>query len=90
MTLSTAEPAFQEAVRSTIAALQRLASYELDPSLAKRMDDLGERKEFLDEPQHAELMALVAFAQQRTTDKLQAKVALDRWRALVPALVESN
>jgi hypothetical protein len=90
MTVSTAQPEFQEAMASCVAALRRMAGYELDPSLANRMDSLGERKEFLDPELHEELLALVAFAQQRTIEKLQAEAALARLRALFPALVGEN
>jgi hypothetical protein len=90
MNVSTAQPEFQEAMASCVTALRRVATYQLDPSLANRMDSLGERKEFLDPALHEELLALVAFAQQRTVEKLQAQVALDRLRALFPSLVTKS
>jgi hypothetical protein len=37
---------------------------------------LGERKEWLSKAEHDELMALVAFTQQRTLEKLEAEAAL--------------
>jgi hypothetical protein len=49
-----------------------MAAYELDPSLRRRMHALGERKEFLSQGEHEELLALVDFAHQRTIEKLAA------------------
>ena len=50
------------------------------------MLELGERKEFLDATEYAELMALVSFAQQRTLEKLEAEVALKRLESVYPDL----
>ncbi len=57
-------------------ALRRLADYRLDPALDQRLRDLGERKESLSAAEHEELLALVAFTQQRTLEKLEAEAAL--------------
>jgi hypothetical protein len=67
-------------------ALRRIAGYVLDPALDQRMRELGERKEFLDPSEHAELLALVAFTQQRTREKLEAELALQRLEAACPEL----
>jgi hypothetical protein len=75
------------ALSPTVAALKRLAEFELEPSIDRRMQRLGERKEFLGKEEHAELMALVTFAQRRTIEKLEAEVALKRLRELLPELV---
>lgn len=88
-TLSTAEPKFRSAIDSCVAALHRLADYELEGPLADRLQYLSERKEFLTPDEHRELMALVAFSQQRSIDKLQAKVALQRIEEVLPELVGS-
>ena len=90
MTLSVAEPDFQEAMASCVAALRRVASYELNPSLAGRMEEMGDRKEFLTPEQHDELMALVAFSQERTIEKLQAQSALNRLSAVFPGVVGTD
>ncbi len=57
-------------------ALRRVANYRLDPALDQRLRDLGERKEWLSAAEHEELLALVAFTQQRTLEKLEAEAAL--------------
>jgi hypothetical protein len=75
---------------SCIAALRRLAQYELDAALARRLEELSERKEFLDPAAHDELMALVHFTQQRTMEKLEAQLALNRLRTIIPDLVGDN
>ena len=86
-TLSTVEPKFQSAMSACVAALRRVANYELEAPLAHRLQDLSERKEFLGAEAHAELMALVAFSQQRTLEKLEAQVALKQLGELLPELV---
>ena len=67
-------------LRSTLQtcerALRRVADYRLDPALDQRLRDLGERKEYLSAAEHEELLALVAFTQQRTLEKLEAEAAL--------------
>lgn len=76
-------------LRSTLQtcerALRRVADYRLDPALDQRLRDLGERKEWLSAEEHEELLALVAFSQQRTLEKLEAEAAL---RDLQNACVE--
>ncbi len=89
-TVSTTEPQFQLAVNSCVTALRRMAEYELDLPIADRLQDLSERKEFLNPSEHEELMALVAFAQQRTIEKLEAQVALKRLREILPEMVTNN
>jgi hypothetical protein len=51
------------------------------------MHELGERKEYLTQAEHDELLALVEFAQKRTIEKLEAQTALARLRAALPGLV---
>jgi hypothetical protein len=48
---------------------------------------LGERKEYLSLAEHEELLALVDFAQQRTIEKLEARVALDRLHTALPGVL---
>ena len=69
------------ALDACIPALPRLSNYQLDAALARRIDDMGERKEFLNADEHAELLALVNFTQQRALEKLQADLALQRLQA---------
>ena len=71
------------------AALRRLAGYSLDPALDRRILLLGERKADLTLAEHDELLAWVAFTQQRSIEKLEAKVALQRLYNVCPELGSS-
>lgn len=73
-----AEPARRAAMVSSTSALRRLAAYALPPELDRRLLDLAERKETLTPDERAELLAWVTFTQQRSTEKLEAEVALRR------------
>jgi hypothetical protein len=86
-TVSTEDPKFQRAIQACAVALRRMADYELDPSLHRRMQELGERKEFLGQGEHEELLALVDFAHKRTSEKLEAQAALDRLRTALPGVL---
>ena len=85
--LSTVDPGFQSAIRVVVASLRRAAEYELETPLPDRMQDLSERKEFLEPAEHGELMALVEFTRRRTVEKLEAQVALKRLGEVLPDLV---
>lgn len=87
-TLSTSEPQFQLAFSSCVAALKRMATYDLDPPLARRLQDLSERKEFLGSEEYEELMALVRFSQQRSVEKLEAQLALNRLGEILPEMLD--
>lgn len=80
------EPARQAALASSASALRRVASYALPPELDRRILDLGERKETLTPDERAELLAWVAFTQQRSAEKLEAEVALRRLADVFPEL----
>lgn len=84
--VSIENPQLQSAVQACVGSLQKLAEYELDPALNLQMHKLGEQKEFLSQAEHDELLALVAFAQKRTIEKLEARTALERLRAVLPGL----
>lgn len=84
--LSTDEPRTREALDLCVSVLRRLASYQLEPGMERRLAKLSESKEFLGEAEHEELMELVEFTQERTVDKLAALVALKRLGELVPEL----
>jgi hypothetical protein len=88
-TIPLTDPKLHNVLRSCGQALRRLADYQLDPSLELRLQELGERKEFLNAGEHAELMALVAFSQKRTLEKLEARVALERLREFFPGVVDA-
>jgi hypothetical protein len=86
-TVSTEDPQFQRAIQACAVALRRMASYQLDPPLHRRMHELGERKEFLSQGEHEELLALVDFAHKRILEKLEAQAALDRLRMALPGVL---
>lgn len=88
-TLTVSDPKVQSALASCAEALRAFADYELDTEIATRMRELGERKEFLDPAQHAELLALVAFTEQRSLESLRAQLALKELNRIVPNLVPS-
>jgi hypothetical protein len=83
-TTPTADSELRSAVEACVSALRTVASYELEPSLERRLLDLGERKEFLAQAEHDELMALVDFTRRRTIESLEAKRALDRLHDVFP------
>jgi hypothetical protein len=84
MSVTTAGPQWEAALQSCRQVLRRVANTALDPALDRRLCDLGERKEFLSAGEHQELLALVAFTQQRTLEKLEAELALRRLQAVAP------
>lgn len=86
ITSSLADLPAQAALKSCHMALRRIADYALDPNLDLRLRTLGENKEFLSDGEHAELMTLVAFTQQRTVEKLEAELALRQLEAAYPEL----
>lgn len=74
--MSAVNGRLQSALRTCERVLRRVADYRLDPALDQRLRVLGERKEWLSKAEHDELLALVAFTQQRTLEKLEAEAAL--------------
>ena len=86
MSPTTKEPAWHDALESSVTALRRVASYKLDPALDRRILELGERKELLTAAERSELLAWVAFTQERSLEKLEAERALRRLVALCPEL----
>jgi len=89
VSLAATEPQLRSALRATEAALRRLADYELGSATTRRLDDLSERKEFLDEEEHAQLLALVDFARRRTIEKLETQLALKQLHEIVPEMVSA-
>jgi hypothetical protein len=79
-----ADSRVQSALRHGVHALKRVANYVLPAALDRRLQELGENKEFLGAAEHEELLALVTFAQERTLEKLQAEVALRELQTLLP------
>jgi hypothetical protein len=88
MTALTSDAASWTALKACIAALRPVAEYRLDPVIDQKMLSLGERKEALTPEEHAELTALAAWTQQRTIEKLQAELALQRLLNAIPELDE--
>ncbi len=80
------EPQFQHAINRCAQALKRLACYELDPAINERMLTLGERKEFLEEAEHNELLSLIDFTEKRTLEKLEAQSALKQLGEFIPEI----
>jgi hypothetical protein len=83
---ATAEPGRNAALVSSVAALRRVAAYTLPPELDRRLLELGERKESLTPDERAELLAWVAFTQQRSAEKAEAELALRRLTDVFPEL----
>jgi hypothetical protein len=83
-------PDFQAAFEACASALQAVAESELSSSLQQRLHELGERKEFLNEQEHAELVALVEMAQDREVERLKAQVALKRLQEVLPELFQGR
>jgi hypothetical protein len=88
MAPATSEPDRQAALRSSAEALRRLANYILSPELDRRVLELGERKDTLTPNERAELLAWVAFTQQRSIDTAEAQAALRRLTAVFPELAD--
>ena len=82
--MPTDDKRLQSAFQTCERALRRMADYRLDPALDRRVRDLGERKEWLSPDEHDELLALIAFTQQRTLDKLAAEAALQELQSVCP------
>ena len=76
-----------EILRDCARALRPVADYQLEPTLDRRLRDLGERKEFLSPEEHAELIDLVAFSRKRSIEKLGARLALRRLNEIAPEVV---
>lgn len=80
------EPDQRAAVSRSVAAHRRVAAYTLPPALDAKLLDLSERKESLTPAERDELLALVAFTQARSVEKLEAEAALRRLTAAYPDL----
>ena len=81
---SLADARVQTALHHGVCALKRVAQYLLPTALDRRMQELGERKEYLGATEREELFALVTFTNERTLEKLQAELALRELQTLLP------
>jgi hypothetical protein len=86
----TADPQSHAALELCASVLRKIAEYELEAPLQNRLQDLGERKEFLSPSEHDELMALVEFTRRRTIESLEAKLALRRLKESFPDAVVTH
>jgi hypothetical protein len=79
-----ADSPLYSAFEACASALSRIADYELEPSLQKRLQELEDRTEFLTQAEHHELLALVDFTRKRSIESLEARLALKRLRDAFP------
>ncbi len=79
-----ADSRVQTALRNGVHALKRVANYALPAALDRRLQELGENKEYLGSAEHEELLALTTFANERLLEKLQAELALRELQTLIP------
>ncbi|MBI5759981.1 MAG: hypothetical protein HZA46_15795 [Planctomycetales bacterium] len=80
-------PQLRRALEGSLAALRRSADSELPAPVVQRMHQLGERKDTLADAEREEYLALVSFWKNRSLEKAEAAVALQRLREAVPDLV---
>jgi hypothetical protein len=89
-TVSTSKPQFKRALDACVSALRRMAEYELEKPINKRLLELSENKEFLTKAEKEELAALVDFWQKRTIEKLEAQVALKLLTQVFPDFISAT
>jgi hypothetical protein len=65
-------------LQDCVTTLQNVAASKLPPAIDRRLLWLSENKESLSEAEREELLALIDFSEDRTVEKLQAKVMLQR------------
>ena len=80
--MPAAAPSLQSALVASAAALRRVAGYALPPALDRRLLDLGERKDALTPVERDELLAWVAFTQERSVERAEAELALRQLAAV--------
>jgi hypothetical protein len=80
----------ESVLRDCMSTLQLVAAYALPPAVDRRLLWLSENKEKLTEAEREELLGLVAWAEERTREKLQAQLVLKRLRAQWPDLSPSS
>jgi hypothetical protein len=76
-------------IQDCAATLEKVASYKLPPALDRRLLWLSENKENLTEGERDELLALIDFSEDRTVEKLHAKVILRRLAEALPEVFGS-
>ena len=88
-TVSMADSPIRSAFEACASTLSKIADYQLEPSLQDRLQDLGERKDLLNQVEHDELMALVDFTRKRSLESLEAKLALKQLSEVFRTLGEA-
>jgi len=91
--LSTSQwlhPELRSALDLCVSSLRRVASSDLGLGLERRLSALQERKEFLSDDEHQELLAMVRFAEARAVERLEAELALRRLREVAPDLMDDG
>lgn len=88
--MTVTEPVRRAALASSASALRRIAGHVISPALDRRILELGERKETLTQDERAELLAWVAFTQERSLDKFEAELALRRLAEGFPELADAS
>ena len=81
---------FEAALDQCVAALRKTANLELSSKLEDRLCDLNERKEFLSQQEHEQLLLLVDVMHLRSIEKIEAQLALKRLRNILPEVVDRN
>src|SRR5688572_25047216 len=76
-------------IQDCATTLQKVVAYKLPSALDRRLLWLSENKESLTETEREELLALVDLSEDRTVEKLQAKVILRRLAEAWPQLFGS-
>jgi hypothetical protein len=87
---ATVEGGVESVIRDCATLLRAAASYRLPKGLDQRLLWLSENKEALTQAEREELEALVDLAEERTLEKVQARVALRRLAEAFPQVVSSS
>jgi hypothetical protein len=78
--------AVESVIGDCAAALRRMAQYRLPAALDQRLLWLSENKDSLTDVERQELLALVDLADEKTVERLQAQVTLQRIGQAFPRL----
>lgn len=78
------------ALRSSATALRRTAAYRLPPELDRRILKLGERKVDLTDDERTELLAWIAFVQERSIERFASELALRRLTDAFPEIADPS
>ena len=86
----TTSMSVESLIQDCAATLERVASYRLPAAMDRRLLLLSESQEGLTEAEREEMLALIDFSEDRTVEKLQAKVILNRLEEAWPGLIGSR